>query len=154
LFRANRKQPVVAAIVAATVVIAIGVAQTAAGQSLLRGAGLIGRADHYTELAFQHPDLLPGKSPAGRAPQRLPFTLRNAEGSPRTYRWTAVALHGERTTELTHGAVTLADGERALVRAHAVVDCAGDRTRVEIRLAGRPEAIGFWTSCVGVPPGG
>jgi hypothetical protein len=150
----NSRQLAIAAAVVAILILAVGAAQTAAGQSILRGAGLMGHADRYTELAFEHPEQLPQRLPAGRSFLRLPFTLHNAEGAARDYRWTAVARTGSGTTELAHDQTRLADGARTIVRPRFAVNCSGSRTRVEIRLAGRSEAIGMWASCVGGPAGG
>src|SRR4051812_7287779 len=124
-----------AAMVAALVVGAAVVAQTAAGRSLLRDAGLTSPGEHYTELAFARPAQLPKELPRGRSELRAPFTLHNVEGGRREYRWTLTALRdGQAPAPLDSGAVEMAAGNRAYVRTRGRIECAGGRTRIELRL--------------------
>src|SRR3954451_24931768 len=129
-----------AAMLAALVVAAAVVAQTAAGRSLLRDAGLTSPGEHYTELAFARPAQLPKELPRGRSELRVPFTLHNVEGGRREYRWTLTAQRDHRTpARLDSGVERLAPGERAYVRTRGRIDCGGGRTRIELRLPpGRP----------------
>jgi hypothetical protein len=133
------------AIGAAVVAVAlVGAAQTSAGKSVLRGAGLMSGPERYTELAFARPSKLPGALPArGRMSVAVPFTLRNAEGASRTYRWTIEAGGNI----LARGRVSAAPGERAVIRRRLSLGCRGARTRVEVRLAAPSESIGFWARC-------
>jgi len=128
---------------AALVVVLLGAAQTAPGRSALRHAGLLGRAEPYTELAFARPSELPQRLRTGRNRLSVPFTLHNAEGGPRAYAWT---IRSGRTV-LARGSLRTAAGERAYVRGRFVAPCHDRRTRVEVRLARPAESIGFWAQC-------
>src|SRR4051794_13193145 len=144
-----------AAMLAALVVGAAVVAQTAAGRSLLHDAGLTSPGEHYTELAFARPAQLPKELPRGESQLRAPFTLHNVEGTSREYRWTLTAAReGGAAARLDSGAERLGPGERAYVRARGRIDCGGGRTRIELRLDEPRQALGFWTRCAPEVSGG
>lgn len=128
-------------------------AQTAAGKSLLRHAGLIGGRESYTALAFENPRNLPADL-RGHPNLRVGFTLRNVEGGPRTYRWTIVSQTKRGSRELASGSVPTANGELAHASARIQIPCTGGRVRVNVRLADPAESIGFWTRCTALPTAG
>lgn len=128
-------------------------AQTAAGKSLLRHAGLIGGRDAYTALAFENPRNLPADL-RGHPKLRVGFTLRNAEGGPRTYRWTIFSQTRRGSRKLASGSVFAAKGTLARAGARIRIPCSGDRVRVNVRLAEPAESIGFWTHCSPLPGAG
>ena len=132
---------------AAAVLVLLAAAQTGAGRSVLRHAGLTSPAEPYTELAFARPSELPQRLPSGRTRVSVPFALHNAEGSLRTYAWTIEALSAGRRTVLARGRVQAAAGQLASVTRPFVARCRGGRTRVEVRLAQPAEPIGFWAQC-------
>jgi hypothetical protein len=128
---------------AAVVLAALAFAQSGAGRSLLRDAGVAGAPERYTELSFARPSKLPGKLLPGQRRVSLSYVLHNVEGERRDYRWT-VAAGG---TRLAHGTTSAAPGERVVIRRTVTVPCRGARTRVEVRLARPSQAIGFWAAC-------
>jgi hypothetical protein len=147
-----RFQWLAVAVVAAAGLAAVGIAQTAAGRSLLRKAGLTAAPARYTELAFAHPMLLPEKFPNGRFKVRAPFTIQNVGRVPRSYDWTVVELAGGRTITVAHGNTSLDPGIRRAANPPMWLHCEGQgRVHVEVRLADPAESIGWWARCL--PPG-
>jgi Tfp pilus assembly protein PilX len=149
------RPPRAAALVALLVVLILVAlaAQTAAGKSLLRHAGLIGGREAYTALAFENPRNLPADL-RGHPSLRVGFTLRNAEGGPRAYRWTIVSQTRRGTSRLASGITSAADGQLVRAGARIRIPCTGDRVRVNVRLADPAESIGFWTRCTRLPGAG
>lgn len=141
----------VAALVAAALA-AIGVAQTAAGRSVLRSAGLAGSPPRYTELAFAAPMYLPEKLPPKRVPIHAPFWVHNVEGASRTYHWTFTERDGTGRTVLARGSLTLASGARRRLNPQLHVACrVSKRARLELRLDSPPRSIGWWADCLPPP---
>jgi hypothetical protein len=135
---------------AASVLLVVGVMQTAPGRDLLRSAGLSGAPERYTALAFAKPASLPEQLPARRAAIRIPFSLRNEEGRDVVYRWTVVEVGARGRRQIAAGATGLRAGGDVWVRPRGRVACAGARTRIEVSLAGMGESIGFWARCPAV----
>jgi hypothetical protein len=150
--RIRDRQPLLVAAVVAVVVLAIGVAQTAAGKSVLSQAGLTGGEDRYTELAFARPTAVPDYVSDKPADLELPFAIRNAEGERRDYRWSLVVVSRRGTKTLDRGRLTLAAGASGTVGQRVKLRCAGDRVRVEVRLERPRQSIGAWIRCPGTPP--
>ncbi len=148
----SRHPAVLVVLVVVCILVALG-AQTAAGKSLLRRAGLIGGRESYTALAFENPRNLPADL-RGHPKLRVGFTLRNAEGGPRTYRWTALAQTPRATRKLASGSATAAEGQLVRATARIRIPCTGERVRVNVRLAEPAESIGFWTRCTPLPGAG
>lgn len=139
------------AVVAALALAAVGIAQTAAGRSVLRSAGLTAKPSRYTELSFARPMLLPEKFPHGRFKVTAPFTIHNAGDTPRTYHWTVEEIASGRTTAIAHGRVTEDPGIRRAANPRMWLHCSGrERVRVQVRLQDPAESIGWWARCL--PP--
>lgn len=138
----------VAALVAAGLA-AIGVAQTAAGRSVLRSAGLAGSPPRYTELAFANPGRLPYELLQSRGRVRAGVLVHNMEGSTRLYRWRAVEERPARgTVKLDSGRVQVAPEGWARIGPRLRVICAGsERVHIRIALDNPPRSVGFWIEC-------
>jgi hypothetical protein len=146
------RRPAALVLLSVVLIVLALAAQTAAGKSLLRHAGLIGGRESYTALAFDNPRNLPADL-RGNPQLRVGFTLRNVEGGPRTYRWTIVSQTKRGSRKRASGSVSAADGELAHAGARIRIPCSGDRVRVSVRLAEPAESIGFWTHCSPLPGG-
>jgi hypothetical protein len=140
---------IAAVITAAIVVLAAVLAQTAAGKSVLRDAGLLGSPQAYTELEFVEPAKLPVQVTPGTHRLRVPFRIHNVEDSARTYRWSVVAITGGRTQRLAGTRQDLAKGQSRYLDPHVPLTCSGGRVRIEVRLADPAQSIGYWVKCNG-----
>lgn len=134
------------ALIAAAVAVT-GLAQTAAGHSLLRRAGLFQPPTSYTELAFSHPESLPAQLASPRTPIDVGFGIHNASQSPRTYHWSIVLVRQGRTRIKAAGVAQVAPQGRVTVDRSVTAQCIGGGVRVEVRLAAPRESIAFLTAC-------
>lgn len=135
------------AVLVAAVVLLVGLAQTAAGHSALKGLGVTAPAQGYTELSFAAVTGLPASLPHRRSSLEVPFTLHNVEGTSRTYRWQIDARFGDKSTSLAQGETKAASGEQVTLEPRVRVACPRRRVRVEVRLRDPAQAIGFWVRC-------
>jgi hypothetical protein len=131
----------------------VGVAQSAKGKSVLRDVGIIGGEERYTALAFSQPRDLPSTIAQG-ARTGVGFTIRNVEGTLRTYRWRVVASGRQHSSVLASGRLRVRDGQVVRRVPRVRVPCTGRSTRVTVVLADPAESIGFWTQCTPVSQGG
>lgn len=121
-------------------------AQTGPGGSALGQLGLSGEQERFTELAFVDADALPqGVARAGNR-LKFSFTVTNSEGRPQDYRWSA-SERDPGAFEPVIGALTLESGASEEIEVRLPATCAGERSRVEVRLDALPEPIGFWVTC-------
>lgn len=130
-------------------VLAAGIAQTSAGHSLLRKAGLFEQPVSYTSLAFQHPQS-PPQLTSRRAAVPVSFVIANAGDTPRTYQWTLSLVEGTLTRRLATGSIRLASGRRAALSQVAHVVCTQQQVGLVVSLAHPAESIHAWAAC---PPG-
>jgi hypothetical protein len=145
----SAKQLIAAVATAAIVVLAAALAQTAVGKSVLRDTGLLGAPEGYTELEFVEPAKLPAQLTPGTQRLRVPFRIHNVEGGARTYRWSIVAISRGHTRRVAGARQDLAKGQSRYLDPHVPVACNGSRVRIEVRLAGPAQSIGFWVKCNG-----
>ena len=145
----SAKQLIAAVATAAIVVLAAVLAQTAAGKSVLRDAGLLGSPQGYTELEFVEPAKLPAQLTPGTQRVRVPVRIHNVEATARTYRWSVVAIDGGQTERLAGARQDLAKGQSRYLDPRVPLTCSGRRVRVEVRLADPAQSIGFWVKCNG-----
>jgi hypothetical protein len=134
------------ALVGAIALLALGLAQTSGGGSVLRDAGVTSAPERYTELAFAHPARLPDQLRARRALLRIPFTLHNVGDAPRRYAW-SVTSSADGPAGLAQGAVRAAPDERLRLDPRVRLSCTRGRVRVAVRLADPALTIGFWARC-------
>jgi hypothetical protein len=140
------------AVLAAAVLGAVAVAQSAGGSSLLRNAGLTSAPARYTELSFLRPTLLPEKLPHGKFVITAPFTLHNAEGADHTYDWIVQEIEGAKATTISSGRSRAPAGEVFTVNPHLRVTCRHEgQVRIAVRISNPAQSIGWWAHCL--PPG-
>jgi len=138
-----------AGLFAAIVIAGVALAQTAAGSSLLRRAGLTDQPPRYTELAFAHPTLLPEKFPDGKFQIHAPFTLHNAEGRGYTYHWIVQEIDGSDATTVASGASHAAKNETFPVDPKLKLECKhAGRVKVVVRIQRPARSIGWWGDCL------
>ena len=110
---------------------AVGLAQTGAGLTLLRHAGLFEQPVSYTALAFQHPQSLPALT-SRRAAVPVSFVISNAGDTARTYQWTLSVVQGTLTRRAAAGSIQLAAGRRAALTQVAHVVCTQKQEQVRL----------------------
>jgi hypothetical protein len=131
------------------VVLAVAIlAQTGAGQGLMRDVGLSKTPSAYTQLSFARPQSLPGTVTTPRATVRVPFEIRNTSAAQRTYQWSVTLRRGQRTDHLTSGGTRVPAGAAVTVAPSVTVACVSGRIRVEVGLASPRESIDFYATCV------
>jgi hypothetical protein len=135
------------------VVLSIGVAQSAAGQSVLRSAGLKADPERFTELALSEPDRLPDQVDQEAVVLTPGFTIGNQQGEERTYHWQIVRhVEGERRdTVLNEGRNRVPAGRTFAIRERVQLACPAGRVRLEVRLVEPERKIGAWIRCPGTP---
>ena len=123
-------------------------AQTGPGQSALGQLGLRSTPERFTELSFADAGSLPQE--VARAGNRLKFSfvVANSEGRPRDYRWSARERSPDSSPPVL-GTVSLAPGASREIAVRLPATCAGERSRIEVRVDALPEPIGFWVNCAG-----
>jgi len=136
--------------VAAVALAGLGLAQTGPGRDALADLGIAPPSEPYTELALARPDATPRVEGGVVA---LPVWIRNAEGGPRTYAWTATTrAEGGAPVRAATGRVALDDGADRTLRVRVPVTCAGDRVRVDVSIGGPHRTVGAWVPCEGTTP--
>lgn len=140
----------------AGVVLAVAIlAQTGAGQALMRDVGLAKTPAAYTQLSFARPQSLPGTVPASGTTLRVPFEIRNTSAAQRTYQWSVTVRRGQRTDQLTSGGTRVPAGAAVTVTPSVTVACVSGRIRVDVGLVSPRESIDFYATCVAPSgPGG
>jgi hypothetical protein len=144
-----RLQWLAAGLLAALIVAAVGLAQTAGGKSVLRKAGLVDKPARYTELSFAHPQLLPEKFPDGRFKIHAPFIVHNNEGRGYTYHWVVLEIDGRTTKRVASGASHGAEGETFPVNPTMKLECThAGRVHVSVQVQRPARSIGWWADCL------
>lgn len=123
------------------VLLAIGLAQTADGQSVLRQAGFSSDSKPFTELYFPAPASLPAVAARRQA---VAFVIRNDSHRSRVYSWT-VAETGPLFER--HGETVLGVGQQRTNVVHVRVLCFGKRVHLQVSLLDPAQSIGFWERC-------
>lgn len=136
-------------IVLVAAIAAVGLAQTSAGRTVLRKAGLAERARPFTELYFLHPRHIPLEVIKQSPRQTVSFVIRNQEHSRRTYPW-RIATKG--SAPAASGTVTLDVGHWATIVRKVRVDCSARRAYEQVTLPTSGETIGYWLTCRSVVP--
>jgi hypothetical protein len=129
-----------------------GVAQTGAGQSLLRSAGLAGPPTSYVALSFRDPQALPARLATPYAAIHVSFVVHNVSASPaaRMFRWSVrLTETGSRLTAAA-GRVLVPGGAERTVTATVQTACAGGRLQLVVQLARPAESIDYWMACPAV----
>jgi hypothetical protein len=131
----------------ALVLAVVGVAQTGAGQSLLRAAGLAGPPPGYTALSFTNPAQLPTQLYSREALLDASFMIRNSSTAARRYDWQIFAAWNGRTRRLAGGQATVAAGRTGQVSRDVLASCASGQLQIVIKLAEPRESISYWATC-------
>ncbi len=126
-------------------------AQTSAGHSVLRRAGLDMAPPSYSALSFAQPQSLPARLPARHTTMHVPFTIRNNSSDTKSYQWSLRASRIGRVGGLTarpvSGRRTLAPGATVTMDPALALSCEGGQIRITIRLASPAESIDFLSRC-------
>lgn len=142
----GRSLIILVAIVAA-VAVAVGLAQTSAGHSLLREAGLHEEPASYTSLAFTNPQSLPTRLSPAPSRVRMSFAVSNASADPRTYHWSVVLQRTRHTYRLAAGEVRVSAEDRVTVVRTVTASCTTGQVRMTVRIATPAESIDFLVAC-------
>ena len=132
-------------------VTAASLAQTPAGHTVLRKAGLDTTPPSYTALSFAQPQSLPARVPARRTSLRVPFTVHNDSSGTRSYKWSLTASRigkaGRLTARRVSGTSTLAPGATVTMDPVLPLVCRDGQIRITIGLASPAESIHFLSRC-------
>ena|ERR1022692_252518 len=136
-----------AILVAGVVLAATVMAQTSAGHSLLRKAGLFAVPAHYTALAFTHPQSLTSQLGSEHAALSVSFLINNVSDTSRRYRWSILLMQGKHTRRMAAGAVRAPAHGKATISRTVATSCASGQVRVVVRLTAPVESIDFMARC-------
>jgi hypothetical protein len=144
----TRRLRLPAALLAAVVAVA-ALAQTAAGQSLMRSAGLAHTPAASTALAFTDPGGLPTSLPAGHVGLTVSFTINNASESAASYRWTIELVYGKEHHRAASGQTDILANETKAETRQVSTFCPRGQLEIVVRLATPAESIHFRAACGG-----
>jgi hypothetical protein len=133
--------------IVAAVALAVGLAQTSVGHSLLRGAGLYDEPESYTSLAFTNPQSLPTRLSSHPTRVRMSFAIINASADPRIYHWSIELKRTRQIYHLATGEVEVRAGNRASLSRIVKLSCAGGQARMTVQVASPAESIDFLMAC-------
>jgi hypothetical protein len=144
---------------AAVVVVAAVVAQTGAGQAVMRDIGLTRTPAGYAQLSFARPQALPSRFTSPTTRVTVPFEIRNSSGAEHTYQWSIAFVRGHGTDRLAAGGTRVPAGGAVTTAPAVTVSCpGGGRVRVDVSLVSPRESIDFYATCAppagGTPTGG
>lgn len=132
-----------------TVVLAgIGFAQTGAGRTVLRDAGLAGNPPNYTALSFADPAQTPSQAYSREVLLSAPFVIHDASPTARRYGWRVVESYSGHQRQLITGHTTVASGGSTTVEWQALASCVSSRVQIQVRLAAPHQSVSFWVGCV------
>jgi len=138
---------IVAGATVAVVVGLVGLAQSSAGQRLLRATGIVATDRGFVSLSFVSPETLPTVLTRTTSPVAVPVTIANDTPHPRTVAWT-VTVTGSRVlagrSELG-GTIVLDAGASWTFRLALALRCFSS-TRIRIAL-NTGERIDVLTDC-------
>jgi hypothetical protein len=142
----SKSHIILAAIVAAAA-LAVGMAQTSTGHSLLRETGLYEEPASYTSLAFTDPQSLPTRLSPAPSSARMSFAISNASADPRSYHWSIVLERTGHTYRLAAGEVRVPAEGRVTVARTVTAWCRTGQARMTVQVAAPAESIDFWVAC-------
>lgn len=132
---------------AAAIVLAMGVAQTSAGRTLLQKVGLFEQPSSYTSLAFLSPQFPPGQINSRQANVPISFGIRNVSQISQTYEW-SVLVSGVTAHKMAAGEVRVPAGREATITRSAQISCTkSGPVRVTVSLAHPSESIDSLSTC-------
>jgi len=133
--------------VVAVAVIVLVFAQTAAGQQVMRRAGLEGPASSYTALSFTNPGALQGHLPLGHFSTRVGFALENDSQTSNHYQWTIQMIDGKHVTKVATGQATVGGGDTIDESRTVTGMCQSGNLKLVVSLAAPAESIDFMAHC-------
>jgi hypothetical protein len=132
-------------------VTAASLAQTPAGHTVLRQAGLDTAPPAYTALSFAKPQSLPERLPSPHTSLHVPFTIHNDSSGTRSYQWSLTAARignaGGLASHPVSRTIALLPGGTVTMDPVLRLTCHGGQIRVTIRLASPAESIDFLSRC-------
>lgn len=132
---------------AAAIVLAMGVAQTSTGRTLLQKAGLFEQPSNYTSLAFLSPQILPQQINSRQANVPISFGIRNVSQISQTYEW-SMLVSGVTAHNMASGEVSVPAGREATITRAAQISCTkSGPVQVTVRLAHPSESIDSLSKC-------
>jgi len=126
---------------------AAGLAQTPAGQTMIRKAGLDPAPAGFTALAFTSPRSLPASLRSRKPAVPVSFLIRDVSGSPRQYQWQILLVRRRRSLRMASGTVAIPAGHTATIGRTVPASCVGRQVELEVRLVAPAEAIDFRAAC-------
>ena len=129
--------------------VALALAQTGAGQSVMRETGLDRPAASYTALSFTDPMALPTHLPIGHFSTDVSFTLGNASQTTNHYQWTIRFMDDKRVTSIATGQATVQGGGTINETKTVAGLCHSGKLKIVVSLAAPAEAINYTASCGG-----
>lgn len=144
---ASGKNFIIWAAIIAAVTLAVGLAQTGIGHSLLRRAGLYEAPTSYTSLAFADPQSLPMHLSSAPTKVKMSFALSNTSTGLRSYHWSIMLERARRNYRLAAGEVSVPAGENMTVARTVTASCASGRALMMVQVATPAESIDFWVTC-------
>jgi hypothetical protein len=133
--------------VAGVALLAVGIAQTSPGRTVLRKAGLLEPPVSYTSLAFEHPQSLPEQLSSQRANIPVSFQIHNYGNTVHKYEWSIVLTQGTLIQRLASGTAEVAAGHAAVISRNEAVSCTQGQQRIIVRLTEPAESIDAWMRC-------
>jgi hypothetical protein len=135
------------AILVILVAFAAGIAQTSAGRSMLRKAGLLANPTSYTSLAFQRPQDLREQFDSKRVDFGVSFEIHNVGSFSRDYQWSVLLTQGSRTRSVAAGSVRIASGRGKAISRSVKVVCSRGQVRIAVKIVQPAEFIDAWVAC-------
>jgi hypothetical protein len=134
---------------AVLVPIMAGLAQTGAGHSALRAAGLAAPPASYVALSFTDPQALPAQLHSKVSTVKVSFVIHDTPGAPvsRIYRWSVLVSQAGSTLPAAAGQVRVPAGGERTIRTTVLTTCTAPRLRLAVQLASPAESIDFWAAC-------
>lgn len=133
--------------VAGVALLAVGIAQTTPGRTVLRKAGLLEPPASYTSLAFEHPQSLPEQLSSQRANIPVSFQIHNNGNTGHEYEWSIVLAQGTLIQRLASGTAEAAAGHATVINRTEPVSCTQGQQRIVVRLTQPAESIDAWMTC-------
>ncbi len=138
-------------LLAAAILVCLGLAQTQQGHVVLRDAGLYETPVNYTELTFSTPGELPSALAKPDTSVPVAFGIHNISSASRSYHWSILLVRtGKSQVKSTGTVLTAAQGRTAVTRS-VVTMCTAGRVQVVVQLASPAESISFWVTCPQAP---
>lgn len=133
--------------IVAALALALSLAQTTAGRSVLQAAGLYRGPTAYTSLAFSNPQSLPASLSATGTELAVSFVISNVSTSPHHYQWSIFLSQRGHASRLAAGGTQIPADGRATVSRRVTVSCSSKRAHLVVKLANPAESVDFWAVC-------